>query len=148
VRNLLTIMAFCALLPLLACESSGPLDKLALPGPGPTGLDEQQFDDVPTAGGFRLVTERSFSHQTGDLRLGRFVYEGRRLSPGDALAFYRTEMVRALYGWTIDQVDPEAGFATFRKGRDEARVQSGKRGEVTRVTVDVNYREETTRTQP
>ncbi len=147
-RNLLTILVFCVLLPLLGCESSGPLDKVALPGPGPTGLDEQQFTDIPAAKGFRLISERSFSHQTGELRLGRFVYEGRRLSPGNALAHYRKEMPRSLYGWTVDEVDPEAGYATFRKGRDEARVQSGRHGEATRITVDVNYREDATRTQP
>jgi hypothetical protein len=137
---------FCLL---AACKTNTPLDKVKLPETGPTGLDERQFDDVPAPEGFRLISRRSFSYTVGDLRLGSFRYEGARLSPKAALEYYTTEMVRPLYGWSLVETEAGTYAATLRKGRtDEARVHCKKVGELTRVTIDVNYSEDAPRTRP
>ena len=139
-RNLLILLIFGAFLLPVGCH------KATVPEPGPTALDEQQFDDIPVPKGFRLITRRSFSYRSGDMRMGQFFYEGTRLGAGQALIHYEREMVRAIHGWTLTDISKEEGVAMFRKGRDEVRVVCEKRAEVTRVTVEVNYREDAPRT--
>jgi hypothetical protein len=148
VRNLLILMMFGVFFMFAACNTNTPLDKVTLPEIGPTGLSEQQFEDVPSPEGFRLVTRRSFSYEVGSLRLGSFRYEGERLSPKAALRYYTTEMVRPLYGWSLVENPARPNQATLRKGRnDEARVYCKKVGEVTRVTVNVNFSDDAPRTR-
>ena len=140
VRNLLMILMLGATFALTACRTDdGPFRKTTVPEPGPTGLDEQQFDDIPVPKGYTLLPRRSFSHRSGGLRMGQFVYEGFRLSPRAILRHYEREMVRPLYGWTLTDIDREAGTAAFEKSGDRARVQCETKGESTRVTIDVNY---------
>jgi hypothetical protein len=136
-RNLLPLLVLGLIVTSIGCQSEDPFRKVSVPEAGPTGLDEQQFHDVPVPRGFRLVTERSFSYRTGDLRLGQHFYEGSTLDAGEALDFYAKEMVRPLYGWTM--VVREKKWATFRKDRDEALVTIEAVGEQTRITVNVNY---------
>ena len=145
-RNLLMLLTLGTLLLLPACGSDGPFRKATVPEPGPTGLDQQQFEDIPVPRGFRLLTKRSFSYQSSDLRLGQFVYEGTRLSPRNSLLHYEREMVRPLYGWSLTEANHETRTLTFSKGGDRARVHCKTERDATRVTIDVNYEDSATRT--
>jgi hypothetical protein len=148
VRNLLTLFVFGIIaFPVGCATADDPFRKITVPEAGPTGLDEAQFEDVPVPRGFTLQTRRSFSYRSADLRMGQFVYHGTLLSPAKALSWLEQEMERPMYGWTVVEQHLDEGWTLFRKGSEEARVRTETAGNLTRVTIDVNYREDAPRTE-
>ena len=60
-----------------------------------------RFDDIPIPEGLKMVHERSFVFESGDLQIAFLIYEGR-MAPEDAAQFFVDTLPRA--GWTLHDV--------------------------------------------
>ena len=81
-------------------------------------LQRSQFEDIPVPQGFEFVTRgnRSFSYSRGGVRVGRFVYWGRKGGPDgveEAAAFFRRTMKLRAYGWQLRSQDIGEDSTTF-----------------------------------
>ena len=53
-------------------------------------------EEVPVYPGFKLIPEKSFSYESGNLKVGRFVFKGKALVK-DIVAYYRDNLPE--HGW-------------------------------------------------
>lgn len=90
---LLTLLAGCANMPYLGRTNSGPQQSGAAPAGEKSISVYYDFDDIAVPADFKLVKDHSFVYQSGPLRNGLLVFDGR-VEPVSAANFMVASMAK------------------------------------------------------
>ncbi len=124
----LILSVTCAVLVMVCATGCDYVENPRVLMPGEPGVAEtrsvelqrSQFDDVPVPEGFEFVTRgnRSFSYARGGVRVGRFVYWGRR-DVAEVAGFFRRTMGLRAYGWELRAENTSGDGADFEFQKDQ-----------------------------